>query len=165
MRIKWIDCTPEIAEKLDIWLCHACVEVENIKKYAMFDGTFSEELEYYSSGQNQFEGRIADYIKVVYIDDILIAYLMLGYYTYDDICEISINPMVVNPDFQGKGYGKWILRDLVARCEEIIGAKVDRIDAGIDEDNRASKRLFEGAGFEVYGGAGDGKFFYYRKEM
>ena len=188
MNLTWKDCTPEIAKDLDAWLTSDDEAVRNIKKFAMFDGTFSEELEYYRSGQSQYEGRIADYVKVVYVDvasmadgedklladgedipvtaeTIPMAYVKIGYYTYDDIYEIGINPIVINPQFQGKGYGKAVVRDLVTNCAEIIGGKVDSIDAGIDVENVASRKVFESLGFEVYGGADDGLFLYYRKRV
>jgi RimJ/RimL family protein N-acetyltransferase len=52
--------------------------------------------------------------------------------------------VVVEPDLRGRGYGTRILRDLLARPEARSAA---RLEAGIEANNVASRRLAESAGF------------------
>lgn len=138
--IKYKDCTKEIAMSMNSWLSD-----EKIIKFAMFDSNFVDEYLYYQG--NMYDEKIMDALKVIYIDDILIGYAVLNYYTYDGIFEVGINPFIINPSYQNQGYGKRILSDLMIQIENLVGGKVDQIYVTIEKTNLYSIHLFEAVGF------------------
>lgn len=139
-KMEWKNCTKENANELESWLCD-----EKIISYAMFDSTFAEEYEYYQ--KNTYEGKINDFLKVIYFDHRLIGYMVLNYYTYDEIYEVGINPIIINPKYQNQGYGKQVLDACVHQIEQLVEGSVDQIFATIDKSNLASLHLFESVGF------------------
>lgn len=102
MKITIKDCDLTVCRKLDKWL------VDNdIVGHAMFDQTFTNEYNYYHNENNKFSEIV--FQKVIYIGNLLIAYVVLMYYEEDGKCEVAINPFIVNPDYHNAGYGKSIL--------------------------------------------------------
>ncbi|MDE7263958.1 MAG: GNAT family N-acetyltransferase [Anaeroplasmataceae bacterium] len=150
--MQWKNSSKEITSELESWLYD-----KKIISYAMFDSTFAEEYEYYQ--KNTYEGKIRDLIKVVFLDHILIGYMVLNYYTYDSIYEVGINPIIINPKYQNQGYGKQVLDSCVHEIEEIVDGRVDQIFATIDKSNLASIHLFESVGF--YKKKEEGNFYSY----
>lgn len=138
--IEYKDCTKKIAMNMNSWLSD-----EKIIKYAMFDSSFVDEYLYYQD--NTYEEKIRDVLKVVYIDGILMGYVVLNYYTYDGIFEVGINPFIIHPLYQNQGFGKKILSDLTVQIEGLVQGKVDQIFATIEKTNLYSIRLFESVGF------------------
>ncbi|MDE6583835.1 MAG: hypothetical protein K2K15_00380, partial [Anaeroplasmataceae bacterium] len=69
--IEYKDCTKDIAMSMNSWLSD-----EKIIKYAMFDSSFVDEYLYYQD--NTYEEKIRDVLKVVYIDGILMGYIVLN---------------------------------------------------------------------------------------
>ena len=118
---------------------------EKIIKYAMFDSSFVDEFEFYQN--NTYEEKIGDVLKAIYIDGILMGYVVLNYYTYENIFEVGINPFIINPHYQNQGFGKKILSDLTIQVESLVQGKVDQIYATIEKTNVFSIHLFEAVGF------------------
>ncbi len=158
--MKVIDCTLEMANKLNSWL-----ECENIVKYAMFDSTFTKEYLYYANNESNYSEKIKDQTKVVILDNEIIAYMVLQYYEYDNSKEVSFNPIVVNPKYHNMGYGKKILRYVIDNIEEIVGGTVNRFDATISEINDISIKLFTSLGFKPIGTSEDKTYIYYSLEV
>ncbi|MBQ8623293.1 MAG: GNAT family N-acetyltransferase [Oscillospiraceae bacterium] len=81
------------------------------------------------------------YLYKVYLDDILVGT------THLEICESTLYmDVIVIPQYQHKGIGTNILRNIQNGCLPIA---FERIEVSIDENNTASKRLFEKAGFII----------------
>ena len=79
------------------------------------------------------------YIYKVFSDDILVGTAHL------EICDSTLYmDIVVVPQYQNKGIGTNILRKIQGGSLPIT---FDRIEVSIDENNTASKRLFEKMGF------------------
>ncbi|MDE7095781.1 MAG: hypothetical protein K2O23_04755, partial [Anaeroplasmataceae bacterium] len=126
--IEYKDCTKEIAMSMNAWLTD-----EKIIKYAMFDSSFVDEFLYYQD--NTYEEKIKDVLKTVYVDGILMGYVVLNYYSYDNIFEVGINPFIINPHYQNQGMGKKILSDLTIQIENLVQGKVNQIYATIEKTN------------------------------
>ena len=153
MKIIIKDCNLNICRELDKWL--AC---EDIVNHAMFDQTFTEEYNYY---QNNKLDEIV-YQKVIFIDDILIGYVVLMYYVEHGKYEVSFNPFIINPNYQNKGYGKMLLKYIIDNIELIVDGKVDYLVASISIQNMISIRLFESLKFIKIGESADLTYIYYK---
>lgn len=70
--------------------------------------------------------------------------------------------ILVFPEFQGKGLGTKILKDIQ---NDVFGLDFERIDVSIDEENTASLRLFQNAGFLPTSKEDELINFVYRKEV
>lgn len=70
--------------------------------------------------------------------------------------------ILVFPEFQGKGLGTKILKDIQ---NDVFGLDFDRIEVSIDEENTASLRLFQNAGFLPTSKEDELINFVYRKEV
>ena len=102
MKIVFKDCDDTICKELDKWLFNI-----EIKRHAMSDQSFSDEFAYYKDNRNIINENVHQ--KVVYIDNILMAYIVLMQYEENRKKEISINPIVVNPLYHNQGNGKKIM--------------------------------------------------------
>lgn len=79
------------------------------------------------------------YLYKVYLDETLVGT------THLEICESTLYmDLVVIPQYQHKGIGTDILRNIQNGCLPIA---FERIEVSIDKNNTASKRLFEKMGF------------------
>ena len=78
---------------------------------------------------------------------------------------LGINPILVNPKFINKGYGKKIIKHLINIKGRIFDMLSDKMYAGIDIDNKRCKHLFESMGFELVGQTDDNDFLYYEMEL
>jgi len=77
---------------------------------------------------------------IIYEEDIALGQIQLD----TDKSGVGYVGIVVNPEFQNRGYGKSVLRTLLNR-KEVKSLK--RIEASIEPDNIASQRCFSGVGF------------------
>ncbi len=158
--MRVIDCNLELCKELDKWLI-----CESIVKNAMFDNTFTKEFNYYASNESSYEGKIKDQTKVVLLDNELIAYVVIQYYEYNDIKEVSFNPIVINPKFHNQGFGKRVIQYIIEHIKEIVNGEVNRFDATISEQNIISKKLFTSLGFKPTGSSRDKTYIYYSLEV
>ena len=78
---------------------------------------------------------------------------------------MGINPILINPKYINKGYGRRIIQHLINRKGRIFEMLPDRIYAGIDVDNLRCKHLFESLGFKLVGKTEDDDFLYYELEL
>ena len=154
MKITIKDCDLAICKELDLWLSN-----EKILNHAMFDQTFTDEYKYYHNEKNGFDEKIFE--KVIYIDNMLMAYVVLIYYEENGIKEVAFNPIVINPIYHNQGYGKKILNHLINYIELIINEKVDFFNASISINNEISIKLFTSLGFKQIGACKDKTYIYY----
>ena len=113
MHLTWKNIDKAILKELDSWIRLD----DNIKKYAMFDYSFTSYEKILK--ENKIDGE--SYItKIVYVDNILLGYLALCYFQWNGKNVISINPIVINPKYHNNGYGKLILNDLIKNNKKII---------------------------------------------
>ena len=157
MKIEWKDCDYETTLILNNWL----QKNEEISKFAIFDETFTDELNYYKNNKNIFPGEISNFVKVVYIDNKLIAYVVLNYGLYENKRELSINPIVINPEETNKGFAKIIIKDLIANYRNFV-KDLDLITVSIDKKNTLSVKLFNSLKFDISGTSEDNLFDYYQ---
>lgn len=143
MSIVWKNCDKKTSLILNEWLQGD----ENIKKFAMFDQTFTNEMFYYKKHKNIFPGEINNFVKVVYIDKKLIAYVVLNYGQYDGKKVLGINPIVINPKERNKGYAKIIIKDLIKNYKNIV-PELHIVAANIDKKNIPSTNLFKSLNFK-----------------
>ncbi|MCF0117366.1 MAG: GNAT family N-acetyltransferase [Bacilli bacterium] len=145
--IKCENINSEILLNLDNWLDN---DKGDIEKYAMFDYSFTTYE--HSLKVDVIEGET--YVtKAFYIDDILMAYIAICLYKENDNNCAGINPIVVNPNYVGKGYGKMIIEYIKIHFEEIYQIKIDYLYALVDLNNKRSAQLFEACGFKKDGKA------------
>ena len=97
------------------------------------------------------------YFYKVYMKDTLVATTHLeisGSVLYMDV--------VVFPEYQGKGIGKSIIKDVQ---NDVFGLQYDVIEVAIDESNLASLRAFEHSGFRLASKDGELLNFTYRRKF
>ena len=106
---------------------------------------------------------IFDKVIVVEEDSLKVAVIVVNYYIdeKDNKKVLGINPILVNPKFINKGYGKRIIKYLIDIKGKIFSMTPDKIYAGIDIDNIRCKHLFEKLGFKLVGQTDDNDFLHY----
>lgn len=154
MNITIKDCDLSICNELDKWLDDC-----NIVNHAMFDQTFTDEYKYYHNDKNTFEELI--YEKVIYLDNLLIAYVVLMFYEESGLKELAFNPIVINPNYHNQGYGKKIATYIIDNIDSIIDKGVNSFAATISINNEISIRLFQSLGFIKTGESKDKTYVYY----
>ena len=157
--------------KLDIdleeWSTKEYSEYYNdVHKYALFDESISKLHQWYIANQDQ-TGIIFDRIVVVEEDDLKVAVIVINYFESerDKKKVLGINPILINPKYINKGYGRKIIQKLIDCKGRIFGMLPDRIYAGIDVDNLRCKYLFKSLCFKLVGKTDDNEFLYYELEL
>lgn len=142
----------DTASLMDLWLAN-----DNVVKYAMFDSSFTDELQYYRSCTNSPDvTEVA--LLAVWDGNKLVGYVVLHVFCDDGKHGCTINPIVVNPQFANKGYGTEIVRKVLTTAHR---NNVGYVEAVVDNDNASAHKLFCHLGFAV-NGKHDG-FVNYRK--
>ena len=157
--------------KLDIdleeWSTKEYSEYYNdVHKYALFDESISKLNQWYIDNQDQ-TGSIFDRIVVVEEDELKVAIIVINYFESerDNKIVLGINPILINPKYINKRYGRKIIQNLIDCKGRIFGMLPDRIYAGIDVDNLRCKHLFESLEFKLVGKSDDNEFLYYELEL
>ena len=148
---------------LDEWSNKDYSNYQNdVHKFALFDETISQIYNSYTENPDQM-GSIFDKVIVVEEDSLKVAVIVVNYYIdeNDNKKVLGINPILVNPKFINKGYGKRIIKCLIDIKGRIFNMTPDKIYAGIDIDNIRCKHLFEKLGFKLVGQTDDNDFLYY----
>ena len=112
-------------------------------------------------------GSIFDKVIVVEEDSLKVAIIVINYFEdeKDNKKVLGINPILVNPIYINKGYGKRIIKHLIDIKGKIFNMLPDKMYAGIDIDNIRCKHLFESLGFKLVGKTDDNDFLYYELEL
>lgn len=158
-------------EKLDIdlekWSTKEYSNYFNdVHKYALFNESISQLYQSYVDNPKQM-GSIFDKIVVVEEDELKVAFIVINYFEAerDNKMVLGITPILVNPIFIDKGYGRKIIQNLIDCKGRIFGMLPDRIYAGIDIENLRCKHLFESLGFKLVGKTDDNEFLYYELDF
>ncbi len=72
--------------------------------------------------------------------------------------------ILVPPSLRGQGTGKKMLSDLLDESEKITGRPINSAKAVVFPDNKASRKIFEGAGFTLDHISDEGDALYYKYE-
>lgn len=112
-------------------------------------------------------GSIFDKVVVVEDDFLKVSVIVVNYYIdeKDNKKVLGINPILVNPKFINKGYGKKIIKHLINIKGRIFDMLPDKMYAGLDVNNIRCKHLFKELGFELVGKTDDNDFLYYELEF
>jgi RimJ/RimL family protein N-acetyltransferase len=154
MKYTWQDYDKAEHYFIDTW------ENDAIKRFAC-DGKWSEEWDYYLK-ESEYKAGFDTFCKVVSLNGTTLAAMIV-------FCNINnpvgINPIIVNPFYQNKGFGTEIMREFISELDCILPFHRGLIEVGVDTENTASVRLFEKVGFKLQAVHPDGDFAYYRYEI
>ena len=139
---------------------------DDVHKYALFNESISQVYQSYIDSPDLMDS-IFDKVIVVENGNLKIAIIIINYYESekDNKKVLGINPILINPKYINKGYGKQIIKYLINCKGRIFDMNPDRLYAGIDVDNLRCKHLFESVGFRLVGKTDDNEFLYYELEL
>ena len=135
MDFSWRDYDPKTMDYIESWL-----DADTVKSTGLDEG-FRGFYEYWAGEDGYLVGENY-WSKVVFEKNVPFAVIALGLYEG----KVTIMEIVVAPEKRGQGRGTELLKELL-ECEEILGFAVQKADAVIFPDNKASRRAFEKAGF------------------
>lgn len=117
---------------------------DDVHKYALFNESISQVYQSYIDSPDLMDS-IFDKVIVVENGNLKIAIIIINYYESekDNKKVLGINPILINPKYINKGYGKQIIKYLINCKGRIFDMNPDRLYAGIDVDNLRCKHLFE----------------------
>ena len=133
---------------------------EQVHTFALFNENISDIYNWYNLHPMEMSN-ICDKCVVVECDNLKIAFMVINYFEKENKKVLGINPIVVNPKYINKGYGKSILSDLSSKRGNVLDLTTDCIYAGIDDNNLICKNVFETLGFKNTGSTKDKDFLYY----
>lgn len=157
----------ELDIDLDEWSKKEYSDYHNdVHKFALFNDTISQIYNSYIENPDQMDS-ICDKVIVVEEDSLKVAVIVVNYFIdeLENKKVLSINPILVNPKFINKGYGKRIIKYLIDVKGRIFDMLPDKMYAGIDIDNIRCKHLFESLGFRLVGATDEKDFLYYELEL
>ena len=152
---------------LDEWSNKDYSDYQNdVHKFALFDETISQIYNSYIENPDQM-GSIFDKVIVVEEGSLKVAVIVVNYFIdeKDNKKVLGINPILINPKYINKGYGKRIIKYLIDIKGRIFDMLPDKLYAGIDVTNTRCKHLFEKLGFNLVGQTDDNDFLYYELEI
>ncbi len=138
----------------------------DVHKYALFGESVSKLYQWYIDNPDG-TGSIFDRIVVVEEGDLKVALIVINYFESerDNKKVLGINPILINPKYINKGFGKKIIQYLIDNKGRIFDMIPDRLYAGIDCTNLRCKHLFESLGFKLVGKTDDNEFLYYELQL
>ena len=151
MRFLWLDYNESYEKLIEPWM-----EDADTRKYAS-DHSWHDEYQYYIDSAEYCLNKNF-FCKVVFDDTKIIAALIL--IGYED--SLTFNPIIINPDYRGKGYCTLIVKEFLNNLNKIIPYKYSVIKAGIDLSNKASIKAFINNGFVLDRVHPDFNFGYYQ---
>ena len=142
------------------------VYYNDVHKYALFGESISQLYQSYIDNPEQM-GSIFDRVIIVETDGLKIAVIVVNYFESerDNKKVLGINPILINPKYINRGYGKRIVKHLIECKGRMFGMLPDRIYAGIDSTNLRCKHLFESLDFNLVGKTDDNGFLYFELEL
>lgn len=167
MKLIWKNYSDNNAVEINQWLKH-----EETNKFLEIDDWHSAYVNiitgvdfYYENGEKSYYKLNYDYFcKVVIENNRLISVLNL-YVNYADN-SIQINPIIVAPILQGRGYGTAIIKELIGNPQNILRSNCySKIGIMIESDNLLSLRCFEKSGFNYVRDCDNGIFKIYEYEF
>ena len=139
--IRFINQNLELANIMNDWINDEIIE------FALFEYNFTDEYNYYN--KTDMLPEIEKYnLYAVFDDELLIGYITLVRFKDDKIYGYTINPIVVNPKYQNKGYGKKIISKVIENIKTNLFDKASYIESIIDDMNFKSIKMFTACGFK-----------------
>lgn len=152
---------------LDEWAKKDYSDYQNdVHKFALFDETISQIYNSYIENPDQM-GSIFDKVIVAEEDSLKVAVIVVNYFIdeLENKKVLGINPILINPKYINKGYGKRIIKYLIDVKGRIFDMLANKMYAGIDIDNIRCKHLFKSLGFRLVGATDEKDFLYYELEI
>ncbi len=139
---------------------------DDVHKFALFNESISQLYNLYIENPDQMDS-IFDKVIVVEEESLKVAIIVINYFEdeKDNKKVLGINPILVNPKYINKGYGKRIIKYLIDVKGRIFDMLPNKMYAGIDIDNIRCKHLFESLGFRLVGATDEKDFLYYELEL
>lgn len=152
MSFTWIDYDPKTMDYIEGWL-----DADAVKSTGLEDG-FRDFYAYWAGEEGYVVGENF-WSKVVLEKNLPFAVIAFALYEG----KVTIMEILVAPEQRGQGRGAKLLKELLER-EEIPGFAIQKAEAVIFPDNRASQRAFEKAGFYHHHTYEDGSALLYAYE-
>lgn len=147
MNFNIIDYNIKKHKDLDDWIDESKhINSKLINKYATYDEPISESYQYFLD--NPFDmANIKSFIKVFEHNNTSYGIVIFHYYKEEDGYYLAINPIIINPEFINQGIGTQILKLITLQANEIAEGQVNIVKGDAEEENIASIRILEKAGF------------------
>lgn len=151
MIFSWVDYDFVLHREIEEWV--ACPEM---KKFVC-DTSWFNEWNYYVNSPEYKAGENA-FCKVVSLNGEIISSMIL---LCDSRFPVAINPIIIKPCMQNRGFGERIIKELIANLDTLLPEHSNEIEVGIDAENKASIRLFEKCNFVLNRVHPDGDFLFF----
>lgn len=132
---------------MDEWIDESkYLNAKVINKYATYNEPISGSYKYFL--ENPYDmANIKSFIKIFLNEGVIYGIVTFHYYNENNKFYLGINPIIINPEFFGRGIGTHILNQIINQADEITEGSVDVVKADTDEANIASIKMFEKIGF------------------
>ena len=139
MNFDWCDYNTETMVFVENWL-----DEHAVRMTGMDDG-FRQEYEYWSNEDCNVVGENY-WCKVVFENEVPFAVIECG--MHEGV--VTIMEIIVAPEKRVKGMGSKAIKELLYNAKTIIGIDIEKAEAIIYPNNKASKKAFEKAGFKYH---------------
>jgi L-amino acid N-acyltransferase YncA len=145
MRFIWEEYSIQKHVDLDKWNDSN----SNIDKFAMFGESLSRQVTWYKENPNDPISNYKDYFFVIKNRNGIMGYIICNVSNLGEYYQAGINPIVINPDFNGKGLGKEIVVEFINNSQGFLGVHIKEFLVMVDKKNTTAYRLFQETGFIV----------------
>lgn len=139
MDIEWKNYITDDSKIIESWL-----DEETVRLTGLEDG-WDADVRYWRENTD----RDCFWCKTVYVDGSLAGALYLIEWRENNESGFSIGEIIVDPSLRGKGLGTQAVTELTEHSAEIIGKRINRLDAVVFSSNAASIKMFKKAGFQL----------------
>lgn len=147
MNFEIIDYNIHKHKFLDEWIDESKNQnAKLINMYATFNEPISKTYQYFLEHPHDM-ANIKSFIKLFANDNVIYGVVVFHYYNEKDKFYLGINPIIINPQFLGRGIGTKILKQIIIQAVKITRGHVDIVKADTEETNIASVKMLEKVGF------------------
>ncbi len=139
MMFEWNDYKIEDAAEIDSWLDEEAV------RFTTMDEGWDADVAYWK--ENTADGMI--WCKTISSGGVLTGVVYIIEWNEKNQRGFTIGEVLLRPDARGKRLGTAMIKELLDHSHEIIGKRMDSVDAVVFASNIASLRMFEKAGFTI----------------
>jgi len=125
MNFEIIDYNIHKHKFLDEWIDESKNQnAKLINMYATFNEPFSKTYQYFLERPYDM-ANIKSFIRLFANKDIIYGIVVFHYYNEKDKFYLGINPIIINPQFLGRGIGTKILKQITNQANKITEGHVD----------------------------------------
>ncbi|MGI6781398.1 MAG: GNAT family N-acetyltransferase [Acholeplasmataceae bacterium] len=163
--ITWEIYNEKEHKEIDQWILQRYSSNSGlINEFALFYEPLSKIVKWYHDNPNQMSN-LFDLILVAREKNKIIGFIIINYFTENNKKTIGINPIVVEPNLIGIGYGTKMIKDIISKKGKIFDMDPNDLYVTVSVNNDMANKMFQALSFKIVGYSPNNDFIYYTYDL